>query len=290
MTSPGFTVAKARVRQAVEDYLSVKFDAYPPSEVREAARYAVMGGGHRWRAIVAVAAGEIFDPDALAIGLPGACGVELAHAASMVLDDMPAMDNAEMRRGKPCAHRVFPAWAVEMTPVFLITMAYQISLGNPRASEERRVRGALLLSAAGLDMIGGQVKDLKQEHISDEERLLQCYTLKTGSLYAAAAKAGAILCGASEEEARHVEIAGLNLGLSVQLHDDVADVVAGVNEVGKHSGMDAAKWTAVDWLGVEGARAKSFEFQSQALAALQNFDSRADWLRALVCEASWKTF
>jgi geranylgeranyl pyrophosphate synthase len=274
----------------VEDHLSCKFDAYPPSEVSDVARYAVMGGGHRWRAIVAVAAGEIFHPDALAIGLPGACGVELAHAASMVLDDMPSMDNAEMRRGKPCAHRIFPAWAVEMAPVFLVTMAYQISLDNKRASEERRVRSALLLSAAGLDMIAGQVRDLKQEHTSDEERLLQCYSLKTGSLYAAAAKAGAILCGASEEEADRIEVAGLNLGLSVQMHDDVADVVAGVDEVGKHSGRDAAKWTAVDWLGVDGARAKSLEFQSQALAALEHFDARAYWLRTLVCEASWKAF
>jgi geranylgeranyl pyrophosphate synthase len=71
--------------------------------------------------------------------------------------------------------------------------------------------------------------------------------------------------------------------------DDVADVVAGVPEVGKNSGMDLGKWTAVDWLGVEGARQKSREFQSMALAALEHFHSRADWLRTLVCEASWKS-
>jgi geranylgeranyl pyrophosphate synthase len=205
-----------------------------------------------------------------------------------VLDDLPSMDNAEVRRGKPCVHRVFPAWATDMAPVFLLTMAYQISLDNPRASEERRVRAALVLSAAGLDMISGQVRDMKQEHESDEQALLQCYLLKSGSLYAAAAKAGAILCGASDDDAQRVHVAGLNLGMSYQMLDDVADVVAGVNEVGKKSGMDARKWTAINWLGVEGARQKSLEFQSLGLAALQPFGCDADWLRTLVCEASWK--
>ncbi len=166
-------------------------------------------------------------------------------------------------------------------------MAYQISLENERATEERRVRAALLLSSAGLQMISGQVKDIEQEHVSNEEGLLQCYLLKSASLYDAAAKLGAILCGANENEAQRIYAAGLNLGMSYQLLDDVADVVAGVSEVGKHSRMDAEKWTAVDWLGVEGARHKSLEDRSLGLAALEDFGPRADWLRTLVCEASY---
>ena len=286
-----FTAEKANVRGAVEDYLVSAFDMYPPTEVREAARYAALGGRHRWRAIVAVAAGRIFRDDALDVTLPGACGVELAHAASLVLDDLPSMDNAEVRRGKRCTHLVFPQWAVDMAPVFLVTIAYQISLDNPRACEQRRVSAALALSSAGLGMIAGQTEDIRQEHASEkaDSRLLECYQLKSGVLYAAAAKAGAILCGASEHEAQSIHAAGLNLGLSYQMLDDVADVVAGVPEVGKNSGMDLGKWTAVDWLGVEGARQKSREFQSTALAALEHFHSRADWLRTLVCEASWKS-
>ena len=260
------------------------------TDVREAARYAALRGGHRWRAIVAVAAGQIFRRDALETTLSGACGVELAHAASLVLDDLPSMDNAQLRRGKPCTHLVFPSWAVEMAPVFLVTMAYRISLDNQRASEERRVRAALELSAAGLQMISGQCKDVLQAHAPDktEQGLLDCYKLKSGALYAAAAKAGAILCGASEHEAECIHAAGLNLGLSYQMLDDVADVVAGPDEVGKCPGMDAAKWTAVNWLGVEGTRRKSLEFQSKALAALEGFGASANWLRELVCEASYK--
>lgn len=284
-----FSAAKNQVRGAVEDYLRTAFARYSETEVSKAAQYVVLGGGHRWRAIVAVAAGQIFDDDALNIALPCGCGIELAHAASLVLDDLPSMDDAEVRRGKPCAHRVFPSWAVEMTPVFLVTLAYQISLDNPLASEDRRVRGALLLSAAGLDMIEGQVRDVTQAHKSAEEGLLDCYLLKSASLYAAAAKAGAIMCGAGCEDADRIHAAGRYLGMSYQMLDDVADVVAGVDDVGKQSGMDTAKWTAVDWLGVDGARAKSREFQSMALAALDDFDARADWLRTLVCEASWKS-
>jgi geranylgeranyl diphosphate synthase type II len=98
------TAEKANVRGAVEGYLVSAFDMYPPTEVREAARYAALGGGHCWRAIVTVAAGRIFCDDALDVTLPGACGMELAHAASLVLDDLPSMDNAEVRRGKPCTH------------------------------------------------------------------------------------------------------------------------------------------------------------------------------------------
>jgi geranylgeranyl diphosphate synthase type II len=286
----GFAAAKRQVREAVESHLGAAFDACPETDVAKAARYAVLGGGHRWRAIVAVAAGEIFADDALDVVLPGACGVELAHAASLVLDDLPSMDNASVRRGKPCVHLMFPPWAVDMTPVFLVTMAYQISLDNRRATAARRVEAALLLSAAGLSMIAGQTKDILQDFTGGDpdQRLLECYGLKSAALYGAAAKAGAVLCGAGSGEADAIHAAGIDLGISYQLLDDVADVVAGVAEVGKQSGMDSGKWTAIDWLGVEGARQKSREFQSRGLAQLEQFGPRADWLRTLVCEASYK--
>ena len=284
-----FAVEKAEVRRVVEDYLDRAFNRYQVHEVRNAARYATLGGGHRWRAIVAVAAGRIFRPDALDIVLPGACAVELVHAASLILDDLPSMDDAELRRGKRCTHLVFPRWAVDMAPVFLVTMAYAISLDNQRVSEERRVNAALVLSSAGLEMIDGQSKDLLQEHANakEEQNLLRCYELKSGALYAAAARAGAILCGATEQQAQSLQNAGMNLGLSYQFHDDVADVVAGVSEVGKNAGMDAGKWTAVDWLGIEGARQKGRQFQSIGLAAVQDFGPEANWLRRLICEASY---
>ncbi len=286
-----FTVDKQDVRRAVEDYLLKAFLAYPETEVQQAARYAVLGAGHRWRAIITVAAGRIFRKDSLEVVLPTACGVELAHAASMVLDDLPSMDNAELRRGKPCTHRTFAAWAVDMAPVFLITMAYEVSLANPCPSAERRVSGGIELSKAGLKMIAGQVADIRQDRAPDEEqRLLDLYRLKSGALYGASGKVGAVLCGAEEVEASAIYDACVEIGLSMQFMDDVADVTAAVSEVGKQGGMDANKRTAVHLLGVEGARKRSIDFQESALAILERFGPEADWLRSLACEVSWKAY
>jgi geranylgeranyl pyrophosphate synthase len=288
---PDFTPDKQEVRGAVEDYLAKAFHAYADTEVREAAQYSVLGSGHRWRPIIVVAAGRIFREDALDIVLPTACAAELAHAASLVLDDLPSMDDAELRRGKPCTHRAFPQWAVDMVPVFLVNMAYDISLSNPRPSADQRVRASVAFSVAGLDMIAGQVADIRQDAERDEEaRLLSLYTLKSGALYGASGRAGAILCGATEAETAQIYAACVDIGLSMQFMDDVADVTADVPEVGKRSGMDANKRTAVDLLGVEGARARSVDYQESALAKLAGFGPEADWLRSLACEVSWKAF
>jgi geranylgeranyl pyrophosphate synthase len=287
----GFDTAKAEVRRAVEDFLQQVFASVPATEVAKAASYAALGGGHRWRALVAVAAGRIFHDDALELVLPAACGVELAHAASLVLDDLPSMDDACVRRGKPCTHRAFPGWATDMAPVFMVTLAYQISLDNPSVPASARVKAALELSRAGLAMIRGQVHDMHQDldgGTSEEDRLMRCYLLKSAALYGAATKMGGILTGASEADAAKLEAAGVDLGFSYQFLDDVADIVAGVAEVGKERGMDADKLTAVDLFGVDGARWKAREFQDRSLTKLEGFGAEADWLRSLVCEASWK--
>ena len=282
---------KHQVREAVGSFLAEKFASYPATDVQAAAQYAVMGGGHRWRPIVAVAAGRIFDDDALPAVLPGACGVELAHAASLVLDDLPSMDDAQLRRGKTSTHLAFPSWAVDMTPVFLITMAYDISLDNKLVSAERRVLAALELSRAGMAMITGQSQDVLQVNDGDPSAaMLDCYMNKSGILYGAAAKAGAILCGADAVDAELLRQAGELLGLSMQFIDDVADVDANVDEVGKEPGKDVAKYTAIDWLGIEGTRSKSEEFQDEALTLLSKFGKEADWMRRLVREVSWANY
>lgn len=286
-----FDADKAEVRRAVDAYLARIFERQPDSEVARAARYAVGGPAHRWRAIAAVAAGRIYRDDALALVLPSACGVELAHAASLVLDDLPSMDDAKVRRGKPCTHHAFASWAADMAPVFLVTLAYRISLDNPAVPADRRVKAALELSKAGLAMIQGQSHDVLQDRSGNGDEaawLVECYRLKSSALYGASAMMGGILCGADDEEAARLYAAGVDLGLSYQFLDDVADVVAGIAEVGKESGMDEGKRTSVDLFGVDGARTRSRAFQAQALAHLEPFGPEADWLRTLVMEASWK--
>jgi geranylgeranyl pyrophosphate synthase len=210
----------------------------------------------------------------------------------MVLDDLPSMDDAAVRRGKTCTHLAFPAWAADMAPVFMVTLAYKISLDNPLVLPAARIAAALELSGAGLMMIEGQRHDMRQDlngAASEEERLLRCYQLKSSALYGAAAKMGGILTGALDDEAMSLGAAGVELGLAYQFLDDVADVEAGVAEVGKERGMDAGKLTAVDLFGVDGARAKAHEFQARSLRLLECFGLEADWLRRLVTEASWKS-
>jgi len=284
-----FDTLKAEVRAAVETELMARAASYADTPVRQAAIYAACGGGHRWRAIAAAAAGRIYRDDALEVVIGGACGVELAHAASMVLDDLPSMDDAALRRGKAAAHRVFPDWAVDMAPVFMLTMAYHMSLDNRRAEPDRRVAAAILLSRAGQEMIAGQVSDLAED-ASDEAALVARYRGKAGSLYAAATAAGGVLCGADSDEMQALHGAGMNLGIAYQFLDDVADVVASAEEVGKLPGSDHGKATAIDLFGVEGARRRAQAYQEAAQADLAAFGPEADLLRRLVGEASWKAW
>jgi farnesyl diphosphate synthase len=117
---------------------------------------------------------------------------------------------------------------------------------------------------------------------------MRCYLLNSAAPYGATTKMGGILTGAADNEAAKLEATDIDLGFSYRFLDDVADVFAGVAEVGKERGMDAAKLTAVDLFGVDGARRRAREFQDRGLAHLNGFGAEADWLRTLVCEASWK--
>jgi geranylgeranyl pyrophosphate synthase len=175
-----------------------------------------------------------------------------------------------------------------MAPVFLVTLSYELALNNPLASPERRVLTAVNLSRAGLNMIAGQASDVSvSPNESDEEHLLRRYRLKSGALYAAAANAGALLCGASADCGERINDAGMYLGLSYQFLDDVADAVGDSAIVGKDTGRDIGKPTATCLFGVEGARSRSQQFQDQALDCLSSFGAEADRLRMLVTEASW---
>lgn len=283
-----FAAFRGEFNVGLETALGRAFAETADTPVHRAAQYAALSGGRRWRGMLAIAAGRVFNPRAMEIAMPCACAIELAHAASLVLDDLPSMDNAEIRRGKRCVHLEFPRWAADMAPVFLVTLAYQVSLANPLASPESRVAAALELSRAGLQMTHGQAVDLA---LSTGElsaaRLLECSRLKTGALSAAAAKAGAIVCGADCEGAGLLESFGLRLGVAYQILDDVADRNGSLAVMGKRPNMDAAKTTAVDLFGVDGAKRKALEFWEEALAHVQRFGGKADFLRGLVHWTGW---
>ncbi|MDZ4847951.1 MAG: polyprenyl synthetase family protein [Pirellulaceae bacterium] len=283
-----FEAFKAKYRVTIENYLTSAFDRCEDTEVCRIAKYISLNGGHRWRALVAAAAGTIFHENATRMVLPGAAGVELSHSASLILDDLPSMDDGQMRRGRPCAHRVFPMWAVELTPVFLVTMSYELALSNPLVNPDRRVAAAIVLSRSGVAMISGQENDVAPtSNQIDEAQLLHRYRQKSGALYAAAAEGGGILCGASDDCAKRLRAAGMWLGLAYQFLDDVADATVDPTIVGKDTQADANKLTSVRLFGVEGATSKSLEFQEQALDAIESYGKEADYLRKLITQASW---
>ncbi len=283
-----FEAFKKSVRQSVERRLEEILSMQGDTEVCRTAKYAVLGAGHRWRAMVAIAAGSIFDRNAMNICMSVACGIEMAHGASLILDDLPSMDNADYRRGKPSAHKAFPAWAVALAPMYLINAAYNVVLAERLATPERRLAGAIEMSNVALLMIEGQEIDLAQPESDDgQAKMLDCYRRKSGALYAAAARVGTTFCGAGEDDCTAVHEACMNVGLSYQYLDDVADVEAGLGEVGKLPGNDVGKRTAIHFFGVGDTKVQAQRYQEIALSNLDRFGPEAEMLRNLARHASW---
>ena len=295
-----FATFKSLVRERVEELLAHSLSANPPTQlalipppirVRKVAWYAVRGG-HRWRAMVAIAAGRIFHAEALEMCLPVGASIELAHAASLVLDDLPSMDDGKLRRGQPCTHLQFAGtkWAVDMAPVFMVNLAYQLALANERAGYRERVESASQMSHASHAMIAGQELDVTQAStrgLEGDDGMLICYLANSGALYGSAAKVGAVTCGAPFEDRLRLYEAGLFLGLAYQFMDDVCDVVATGDQSGKDSRADSYKETAVDFFGVDGTRTRAKMYQEKSLDRLAVYGAAANTLRELIRNASW---
>lgn len=270
---PAWTDAmRGRIGQTLE----AVFAARPQTEVLRAARYVTQGAGHRWRGLMAAAAGSIFRADAEECALPLAAALEMMHAASLVLDDLPSMDNAQTRRGKPCVHLVFPRWVVDMLPAFLVNLAYHVATDNPQVPEECRIRSLLLLGEMGTGLARGQELDLAlaQASVSDAA-LLECCALKSGSLFAAALAGGGLLCGAGPSDAAALRETGLKLGQAYQILDDIAD---GREESGR--------CTALALLGPVAARARAEQLLAEAAGKVGRFGSAADRLRGVLDQIS----
>lgn len=268
------------MRRRIELALDTAFTARPQTEVLRAARYVTLGGGHRWRGLLAVAAGAIFRRDAETCVLPLAAALEMMHAASLVLDDLPSMDNAAMRRGKACVHLVFPEWVVDLLPAYLVNQAYGLAVSNAAVPAECRIRSLQLLAEMGAGLARGQERDLQLavQRVSAAD-LLECYELKSGSLFAAALAGGALLCGAGEAEAAGLRSAGLKLGQAYQILDDLAD---GPEEDSEY--RDAGRCTAWTLFGTEAARVRAQGLLDEVGQALDRFGAAAAPLRGVLAE------
>jgi len=258
----------------------------PEGRVAEAMRYACLSGGKRLRPFLVVAGAEMFDvPRAAA--LQAAAAVEMIHCYSLVHDDLPAMDDDDLRRGRPTCHVAFDEATAILAGDGLLTYAFEV-LGAPETHASPAVRCALvqgLAAAAGpAGMVGGQMIDLRAaETAQDVEAITRLQALKTGALIAFACEAGAILGEAGDEARARLGAYGRDLGLAFQIADDLLDVEGDAAALGKAVGKDAAagKATFVGLLGVAGAREKAAGLVEAACRALDPFGGRADLLRAV---------
>lgn len=249
-----------------------------------AMRHAVLNGGKRFRPFLVMETAALFDVDDK-VSIEAATSIEYVHCYSLVHDDMPCMDDDDLRRGQPTVHVAFDEATAVLAGDALQTMAFEV-LADEAASADAGARAAMLLelaTASGLvGMAGGQMLDLEAETASpDSVDVRRVQALKTGALISAAVGMGATLGGASRSERDALGRFSENLGLAFQISDDILDVTGDAETVGKATGKDADanKATFVSRLGLDGARAKLDETEKAALDALSSFGARADILR-----------
>ena len=273
----------ARLTDAVLDRL-LSVPAGLEARVYEAMRYSALSPGKRLRPLLVLASSQLFGV-ARRSALQVAAAVEMVHAYSLIHDDLPAMDNSDLRRGRPTNHRQFDEATAVLAGDGLLTMAFEI-LADPDTHGDAAVRvelvGTLASAAGAAGMVGGQMIDL----IAEKQRLdigaiTRLQRMKTGALIAFSCEAGAILAKAASELRLALRGYAHDLGLAFQIADDLLDVEGSAAEIGKPVGADAAagKATFVSILGIERARAQAELLINQAVAHLDLFEERAELLR-----------
>ncbi len=290
-----FSHKLARVADTVETFLVERLgpevgpgEIARPPRLMEAMRHAVLGGGKRLRPFLAVETARMLggsEAGALAAG----AGVELVHCYSLVHDDMPAMDDDDMRRGKPTVHKAYDEATAILVGDALQTLAFEI-VADPTWQPDPSIRADLVLGlarASGLGgMVGGQLLDLTAEGrfgpVSlDVDDTLRMQAMKTGAILAFSVEAGAMVGGATKDERAALLRYGLALGQAFQIADDILDREASPEAMGKATGKDkdAGKATLVDRLGLDGARAECDRLVGVCEEAVARWGDRAQTLR-----------
>src|SRR5690554_492377 len=281
------------MKELVRNVESILDETLPPAHtvpevLHESMRYSTLGGGKRLRALLAMAAclavgGEIRSTSGLA------AAIEMVHAYSLIQDDLPCMDDDDLRRGKPTNHKVYGEAVAVLTGDALLTEAFAELARMPEkygVSYETAVRVILELAAgAGSQgMVGGQVVDIcSQDQDLDEETLRYIHAHKTGALFRAALRGGALLGGATEEQLSQITRYAENFGLAFQITDDILDETGHTEQLGKAVGTDQAlgKQTYPRLYGLEQSKAMARQCVEECHEALREFSEQADLLRQL---------
>jgi geranylgeranyl diphosphate synthase type II len=256
-----------------------------PESLHKAMRYSVFAGGKRLRPVLVIAGAEAVGGTAERV-MPTACAMELIHTYSLVHDDLPAMDNDDFRRGVPTNHKVFGEATAILAGDALLTLAFRLVADNARQTNTSALEVIVdIADAAGHGgMVAGQVADLEAEGRQvGADTVDYIHAHKTGALIRTSLRVGAMLCGASAEQVRALSVAGADLGLAFQIVDDILDVVASSEELGKTAGKDQiqqkATYPAIH--GIEPSRARAAFLIRDAEEALRVLGPRAEPIRAL---------
>lgn len=257
----------------------------PENKLIDAMRYATLEGGKRIRPFLVMESAKLFGVDALRAKRVAAA-LEFVHCYSLVHDDLPAMDDADLRRGRPALHKAYDEATAILAGDALLTLAFEV-LAGPETHEDPYVRcelTSLLAKASGPHgMVGGQMLDLIGENTEfDVGQISRLQRMKTGMLMAFACEAGAVLGKADDTRRKALRNYAFDLGLAFQVTDDILDVEGDPKVTGKEQGKDAAagKATFVSTLGKEQAQMRAEMLVQQAIRHLHAFDERADMLRA----------
>lgn len=278
-----FEADRAAVDAALENLLPK--ETVVPASIHRAMRYSVFAGGKRIRPILCLETARIFDRDVLD-AMPAACSLEFMHTYSLIHDDLPALDNDDLRRGKPTSHKVFGEAIAILTGDALLTLAFQ-TLANASIEPSRRVRViAEIGEAAGTvnGMVGGQVADLEAESKPVTAAVLEyIHRSKTAALIRGSIVAGAIAGGGSNGDVERLRRFGENIGWAFQVVDDILDQEESSAALGKTAGKDQAqhKATYPALYGLEKSREIAADLEFKALRELDHFGERASRLRQL---------
>jgi farnesyl diphosphate synthase len=278
--------AAALIEARLADLLDHQVAVGAPARLIEAMRQGALGGGKRLRPFLALECAQLFGVPAEA-AVETAAALECVHCYSLVHDDLPAMDDDDMRRGKPTVHKAFDEWTAILAGDALLTLAFEL-LASPQTHADPGVRTELIAglarAAGAAGMAGGQSLDLEADKLGVPERpslahIARLQAMKTGALFGYACEAGAILARVDAASRMRLARFGERMGTAFQIADDLLDLEGQAAVLGKATGKDEGKATLVAALGVDEARARLNVLEAEAIALLAPFGGKADALR-----------